>query len=307
MSNVPQNTECSVLGFYSSHPSQLYLRPFAVLTCVLVACLPILSVDGSVLLILAVIKYPQLRTVPSNLLLLSQAVSDLLIGIFVQPLVLYNSLMWDCRLLQNDWLQRFSTLFSQLLLSSSCLNICLITIDRYICIQYCLQYVSIVTEKRIMKAIVASWFFSLLLASLREVPLPETVARLVMALPAAMVLVIGVFCYCTIAVIARRHRKKITYQLRSVQAPSQQEFNSALTTFLMLGVVFVCFVPVTVIRVLGDRVDQETLRAIQPFTRALLCAQFSINPLIFFCRSRKIRKYLWKVIAWLKALPFECA
>lgn len=67
--------------FYSSQP----FYSLAVLNCVIEGCLPITSVGGSILLLVAVFKFPQLREVPSNILLASQAVADLLIGLVIQP------------------------------------------------------------------------------------------------------------------------------------------------------------------------------------------------------------------------------
>ena len=56
--------------------------PLSILNLVIYGCSPVMSVGGSTLLILAVIKFPHLREIPSNLLLTSQAVRDLLIGLF---------------------------------------------------------------------------------------------------------------------------------------------------------------------------------------------------------------------------------
>ena len=92
--------------FYTSSQLSKGFYLLSILNLVIDSCLPVISVGGSTLLILAIFKFPHLREVPSNLLLTSQAVCDLLIGLFAQPLIavrLASRLFGfaDCLLQQN--------------------------------------------------------------------------------------------------------------------------------------------------------------------------------------------------------------
>ena len=114
---------------------------------VITTVLPVLSIGGSGLLLIVITKYPQLRNVPSNLLLASLGVADLLIGLLVQPLhgaacvcVLFGK---RCSFISFSNVHFYVGSF---LTYSSCLNIAFITIDRYICIVESLRYPAIMTK-----------------------------------------------------------------------------------------------------------------------------------------------------------------
>ena len=63
----------------------MYSVTLAVFGAVLTSLLPVFSTVGSALLVIVIIKFPQLRHIPSNILLASLALSDFLIGLFIQP------------------------------------------------------------------------------------------------------------------------------------------------------------------------------------------------------------------------------
>ncbi|KAJ7374587.1 hypothetical protein OS493_004925 [Desmophyllum pertusum] len=292
--------------FYSSPHFRRFYFPLAVINCVIDGCLPITSVGGSALLIVAFIKFPQLRDVPSNFLLASQAVSDLLIGLLVQPLLTarhVSFLLGKCLITQSIFWKGFTSYWSYALLFASCLNICLITIDRYICIVHSLRYQTLVTDERVIKAITVSWLFSLAFA-IQGVPfLPETltslktIVRVFSVIPPLLLVFTTFFCYSKMAKIARRHKRQIQTQMNVIQGPTEQDFQSTKTTLLMVGVIFLCYVPAVIV-VLGVYANNNLalLEAIKPFVITLAFLTSSINPLVYYVRSRKIRRYVWKVL-----------
>ena len=152
-STLNANTTTQNSPYYELCPGWKNVRefsfPLAAFGAVLSTLLPVLSVVGSILLLLVIMKFSQLRHIPSNLLLASLATSDLLIGLLVQP---YHSAMSVCALTTGD--SGFLTdipssvpvYFASFLGYSSCVNIAVITVDRYISIAYSLQYHSIVTS-----------------------------------------------------------------------------------------------------------------------------------------------------------------
>ena len=294
--------------FYTSpHLSRFYF-PLSVLNCIIDVCLPITSVGGSALLLAAVIKFPQLREVPSNLLLASQAVSDLLIGLLIQPLITARNirvLLGHCFLKQSNFLNGFSNYCAHSLLFSSCLNICLITLDRYICIAHSLRYQTLVTEERVIRAISASWLFSLAFATIQAVPfLPGSTilintARAFAVIPPALLVIIALVCYFKMTKIARRHKRQIQAQMNAIQAPTEQDIRSTKTALLMVGVIFLCYMPGVCLsmafRFHGSK-NPAMLEAIRMFIITLAFLNPSINPLVYYARSRKIRRYVWKVL-----------
>ena len=292
--------------FYTTPHLRWFFFPLAVLNCVVDGFLPVTSVGGSALLLMAVIKFPELREIPGNLLLASQAVSDLLIGLMVQPFITARHiglLLGDCLLSTNNILKFFASFSVHVLLFSSCLNMCLITIDRYICIAYPLRYQDIVTKERVALAVCSSWVFSLASATIQALPfLPgvtilKTSARAFSVIPPVLLVFVTVLCYFKMTKIARRHLSQIRAQLNVSNHPTQQDFQSTKTALLMVGVIFLCFVPAVIV-VLGLYASKDAafLEAVKPFLATLAFLNPSINPLVYYARSRKIRRYVWKVI-----------
>ena len=300
--------------FYTTPHLRRFFFPLAILNCVVEGFLPVTSVGGSALLLVAVIKFPELREIPSNLLLASQAVSDLLIGLMVQPFLTARHiglLLGHCLLSKNNSLKIFASYTLYGLLFSFCINICLINMDRYICIAYSLRYQDVVTKERVLLAICASWLFSLAFATIQALPfLPgasilKTSARAFSTIPPVLLVFTTFLCYFKLTKIARRHQRQIRAQMnvRSTmkQHPTQQDFQSTKTALLMVGVIFLCYMPAVIV-VLGLYASKDFafLEAVKPFLATLAFLNPSINPLVYYARSRKIRRYVWKVVKCAK-------
>ena len=308
MNKTDLTRQCDIINeFYTTPHLRRFFFPLAVLNCVVDGFLPVTSVGGSALLLVAVIKFPQLREIPGNLLLASQAVSDLLIGLMVQPFLTARHiglLLGDCLLSTNNSLKFFASYSVYGLLFSSCLNICLITMDRYICIAYSLRYQDIVTKERVVLAISASWVLSLAFATVQALPfLPgvtilKTSARAFSVIPPVLLVIITILCYSKMTKIARRHQRQIRAQMNvSNDHPTQQDFQSTKTALLMVGVIFLSYVPaVIVVLCLYASKDLAFLEAVKPFLATLAFLNSSINPLVYYARSRKIRRCVWKVV-----------
>ena len=274
--------------------------PLAVFGAVLETLLLILSVGGSVLLLLIIARFLQLRHVPSNILVASLATSDLLIGLLVQP---FHSAMSvcaliadDCHSLKNNPLVVIYYL-SSFLIHSSCLNIAAITIDRYICIKCALWYPSIMTESRVVKAILSIWTISAVLPGTRFIPsFPMTATRVSQIILVSSVLFVIIFCYMDILRISRRHKRQITSQLQAVsQGPIEQEFQSALTVFMVVGAVILCYTPLLLLQFLLLRYMEYQVKILHLFAVTLFHLNSSINPLIIILRRTEIRALVYKL------------
>ncbi len=275
-----------------------YSVPLAVFGAFLTSALPVLSVGGSILLLVVIMKFPQLRDVPSNLLLASLAVSDLQIGLLVQPVHAAGCL---CALTKSNCSVIPSTFLfyvGSLLAYSSCLHIAMITIDRYICIVESLRYLTIVTETRAIRVILISWLTSAVLPVMRLIPFfPMTIFRVFQILMLLSVLFVIFFCYGKIFCISQRHKRQIISQLQAVtQGPIEQEFQSAKTVFLVVGAVLLSYAPSIAIQfLLNVNLIKDHVEILHPFAVTFFLLNSSLNPLIIFIRSRKLRRFLKKL------------
>ncbi|KAM9798060.1 trace amine-associated receptor 4-like [Neosynchiropus ocellatus] len=98
------------------------------LLCVCAGGISILTMCGNLLIIVSITYFKQLRT-PTNCIILSLAVTDLLVGAFVMPFsaVLHISSCWHHR----NFLCLARTVLDVLLSTCSILNLCFISMDRY--------------------------------------------------------------------------------------------------------------------------------------------------------------------------------
>ncbi|CAH8478257.1 unnamed protein product [Schistosoma turkestanicum] len=121
----------------------------------------ICTIIGNLLVVLAIGLVKKLRT-PSNFLIVSLAVSDLLVGLLVQPLATLRELYgyWP---LGEGMCDMFIS-FDVFMCTASILNLCAISIDRYLAITRPLRYAAKRTPKRMMLMIVLVWLFSALIS-----------------------------------------------------------------------------------------------------------------------------------------------
>uniref|UniRef100_A0A914W5X2 G-protein coupled receptors family 1 profile domain-containing protein n=1 Tax=Plectus sambesii TaxID=2011161 RepID=A0A914W5X2_9BILA len=123
----------------------------------------ITTVFGNILVVLSVFVYKRMRTF-TNILLTSLATADLLVGLVVMPLSLLDLLH------QHDWpfgkfLCGIWATSDVLLCTASILNLCVISLDRYMAITSPLKYPR--TRSRAMAAglLGAVWLLSLVICS----------------------------------------------------------------------------------------------------------------------------------------------
>ncbi|XP_033478997.2 trace amine-associated receptor 13c-like [Epinephelus lanceolatus] len=131
----------------------------AILLYTLFSSITVLTVALNLMVIISISHFRQLHT-PTNLLLLSLAVSDLLVGVVVMPVetVRFIETCW----LLGDVMCALSYIIGFTLTSASVGNMVLISIDRFVAICYPLQYPNKITRSRIEVSVCLCWACSFL-------------------------------------------------------------------------------------------------------------------------------------------------
>ncbi|XP_023213411.1 dopamine receptor 1-like [Centruroides sculpturatus] len=130
----------------------------------IILCLIIfLSITGNILVCIAICTDRRLRKL-GNLFLVSLAVADLFVAALVMTFAVANDLM-------EYWVfgQQFCdtwTAFDVMCSTASILNLCAISLDRYIHIKDPLRYTRWMTKKIVLLSIVAIWLLSVLVSFL---------------------------------------------------------------------------------------------------------------------------------------------
>ena len=139
---------------YSSNSSanhKIGFETMRIANCILNAPLMLLSIIGNALVLAAILKTPSLRS-PSVIFLCSLAVSDLLVGLVVQPVYIVEQMVKTVPKLQEAvGGMGFAGCGVSLWTMTA------ITVDRFLALYYHLQYPNLMTTSRAIYTIVTIW------------------------------------------------------------------------------------------------------------------------------------------------------
>ncbi|XP_019727475.1 trace amine-associated receptor 13c-like [Hippocampus comes] len=236
------------------------------LTCALTVLL-------NLLVITSISHFRQLRS-PTNLLLLSLAVSDLLVGLLVWPGEIHlNAACWT----HGDIACSLYNLVSFTVTSASVGNMVLLSADRYAAVCRPLRYKVNVTVKRIRLCVCCCWLCSLLLSSVLmkddlahpgkhascygECGIRIEYAAAVLDLLVTFILPLGVIAalygrvFAAAASQARAMRSRVTGGERQRSLPmraKKSELKAARTLGILVLVFLMCFCPYYCVTLAAD-------------------------------------------------------
>ncbi|XP_041815268.1 trace amine-associated receptor 1-like [Chelmon rostratus] len=228
-----------------------------VLLYVFLALLSVITICGSLLATVSIIYFKQLHT-PTNYLILSLAVADLLVGIIVFPFSMAFSLS-SC-LYHEDSFCKVRSSFDISLSTCSILNLCCISIDRYYAVCQPLTYRTKLNHHVVVIMIVVSWGVSALIGigviiagldnekcgerCLIDVLIENTIGPILsFYLPVILMLCI----YLKIFLVAQRQVRSIQnttcQSTKSGAVVSKVERKATKTLAIVLGVFILCWTP----------------------------------------------------------------
>ncbi|VDP15113.1 unnamed protein product [Onchocerca flexuosa] len=149
---------CTIIGRLSSS-----LTVHQIIIAIVLIVLIFFVVIGNTFVILSVIIYKRMRTF-TNKLLTSLATADFLVGLFVMPLSLLDLLLdhvWPFDMLLCQIWSTSDVLFC----TASILNLCVISIDRYLAISDPLKYSRTRNRKTAALLLGSVWLISLIVCS----------------------------------------------------------------------------------------------------------------------------------------------
>nr|XP_020444457.1 trace amine-associated receptor 1-like [Monopterus albus] len=228
-----------------------------VLLYIYLLLLSVVTICGNLLVIISIIYFKQFHT-PTNYLILSLAVADLLVGLIVFPFSMAFSLS-SCIYHENVFCQIRGS-FDISLSTCSILNLCCISIDRYYAVCQPLTYKIKINHHIVVIMIVLSWGVSALIGisviiaglnseeceewCLIDVLMSNTIGPILsFYLPVIIMLCI----YLKIFLVAQRQVRSI--QNTTSQSPesrgavSKMERKATKTLATVLGVFLLCWAP----------------------------------------------------------------
>ena len=270
----------------SSAGDNSHLETVVIINCVLNVPLMLIAIIGNTLVLSSIWNTPSLRS-PSTVFLSSLAVSDLLVGLVVQPVYIANELTND-----SLYKLRNTTAFSAC--AVSLFTITAISVDRVLAIHYHMRYFDLMTPNRAVLTSMTLWFLSLFLSFLAFWKM--NAYYFAAAVSIVVCVFLSTFCYIRIYIIARHHLIQIQVQQQAVENSSVQNTNqtlqlsakSAKNTFIYYIVMLLCYTPLFISMIMLG-ISHIQLTSAWILAETITFMNSSINPFLYCWRLPDLR------------------
>ena len=257
---------------------------------------------GNALVLTALVRTRSPIHSPSKALLRSLAVSDLLVGVLVQPMYIAYCVSG---VLGDHWVRCISwiiyPLLSDYFISVSFLTMVAISIDRYLALRLRASYRSVVTIKKANITVFSVWITSLIFPIARL--LAGRVVLLLKSVSFALFVIIPTFTQFKIHRMLNRHGMQVSNQFylhREESYLSIKQYKKSLGAmrFIYIALLF-CYIPIACVSLLFIKADPSMASILLPvgnFATTLMFFNSSLNPVLYCWRIREVRAAMWNLV-----------
>ena len=236
-------------------------------------------------------------------MLLSLAVSDLGVGLMVQPSYIASLVMEMKQSTENNPAYNIAYKFYAFTVNlfgyASFFGVIFLSLDRFLAVYLHLRYQELVTHKRFVVVMVSKWVFSAVLSFLR-LWIPTRVSFIIYAIIFLSLLLTTTPINYKIYVSVRHHANQI--QALQVQPTDTQNGDArtsntagwrkfAIGTLLVYLAFLVCYLPnfcFLIVYLISGPASSSTV-VLDLFSSTLLFLNSTLNPLIYCWKMRSIR------------------
>ena len=242
--------------------------------------------------IVTIIALRKPLTIPRALkiFLLSLAVSDLGVGLLVQPLYITRLVMMIKENTQTLYFEITLNSFhatGTFLSYASFFGVVALTADRYLAVHFYLRYQELVTQKRVVAVVISNWILSAI-PMLLSIWIPTAVGIILVPVESVCYLTTAFF-YFKIYLAVRHHNNQI-HVLQAQLAQNNEgdmtnaarQRKAAVGTFYVYLVFLICYLPSTCHWIIYISSGPNTmLFQFGLYTNILMLLNSSLNPLIY--------------------------
>ena len=280
---------------YSSNSSanhKIGFETVVIANCILNAPLMLLSIVGNALVLVAILKTPSLRS-PSVIFLCNLAVSDLLVGLVVQPVYIVEQMVKTVPKLQEAvGGMGFAGCGVSLWTMTA------ITVDRFLALHYHLQYPNLMTTSRAIYTIITIWCIITLFSF--SVLWSPRIYYFLEAFCITICLLVCLVCFIKIYQIVRRHQVQIHVQQQAVENSTdtnkqqiRQSTKSAKNIFIYFLVMILCYTPWFFVCIIAAINNLNSI-VLRTFPVTVVFVNSSINPFLYCWRTPELRMAVFK-------------
>ena len=267
---------------------KVFLAIWNILTCITAVC-------GNTFIIASIRRVSSLH-LPSKVLLVCLALTDLCVGVITQPLYVAHILFPECHSIGLYLLIGYNTtgfLFSGV----SMLTITAISVDRLLAVTLGLRYRQVVTVWRTRILLVSFWTINMAFAMM-FFHYFGVILYFVIAFTSLCIL-ISTFCYVKICYALRHHQ--VTVQPPAYQGEERRQRvnqlnlmrsrKTVISAMWVQATFLMCSLPLTIIMILvisGFRT--ATVFFIWDLVTSLLFFNSSLNPFIYCWKIKQVRQ-----------------
>ena len=299
-----QLSRSDVKELYSTYTACSVINAFSSYTAIMLNSVTIYAMRKS-----------SLMPKPLKTLLLSLAISDLGVGLLVQPFAIELLVKWTQRNNPSCTIYTSFTIILSLFSYASLFSVMIISADRFLAIHLHLRYQELVTYKRVVSVAISIWILSAFL-SLVLMWAPNNISFLIAAVVEVVCLASTTFFNYKIYLAVRRHTNQIQalqLQIQEEQGHGENAANSASLQKSALGAFYVyvlfllCYLPnicsYILITIYGSG---TTIKGFFVCTLTLVSINSSLNPLIYCWKMRHVRRAIMDILRKILTLKERC-
>ncbi|CAH3037228.1 unnamed protein product [Porites lobata] len=242
---------------------------------------------------------------PVRILLLSLAVSDLAVGLIVQPLAIATLVTQNNK--YTFQFEKASEVFGICFTAASFLNITALGADRFLAIHLHLRYQELVTHRRIVTAVITIWVFSATVSLFDLWDKMMTAAQATLLAIVVVCFISTTFFYFKIYLTVRHltsqiHTLQVQQASQNVESTLQNtasQRKSAIATFYVYIVFLLCYLPRYSIHFANMVSSHEPIVAEEIliiYAVTLVHLNSSLNPFIYAWKMRPIRHAIMEIL-----------
>ena len=264
-----------------------------IILSVLCALASVIGTLGNSLVLLAVHKNENLRSIP-DLFITSLAFSDITVcALFLPMSINYFSHSVNAGGQEDNVIFGSARSFlGHTSMVASATNMFAVTVDRVVAIRFPFKYMAAMTKRHALVGIVVVWIISLAFGILYA---PMLVSNMYIAFYSGILLFTTIVMYIYIFIVAKRQENRIHRGTGSDGSVAEKKV--AKTIFTVVGIYALCWLPILLLPAIAN----PSTNPVQfgkgfHWVQTLLACNSAVNPYIYCMRSKKYRTAFGQIL-----------